>query len=391
MNRINRYAGLVFALVVFLFTGVNPALCGEVTRATLKNGLRVVIVQNSLAPVVTTQVNYLVGSNEAPAGFPGTAHAQEHMMFRGNPGLSSDQLSSIIAAMGGNFNAQTEQSLTQYFFTVPVEDMETALHVEAVRMRGILDSGKAWGEERGAIEQEVVQDLSDPMYILSTRLLGKLFEGSPYEHDALGTVASFDKTTGAMLKRFYNDWYAPNNAILVIAGNVDPQRTLALVKRLFGSIPRKKLPSRTPIDLSPLKPAEIELDSDLSYGLAVVAYRFPGLESPDYAAGTVLSDVLSSQRANLYALVPEGKALSASFDSYALPKMGYGFALSAFPQGEDGRPMVETIRKIIQGYVTNGVPAELVEASKRHEIAQAEYQKNSVEGLASAWSQALAL
>ncbi len=78
--------------------------------------------------------------------------------------------------------------------------METALHVEAVRMRGILDSDKAWGEERGAIEQEVVQDLSDPNYILSTRLLGKLFEGSPYEHDALGTVASFDKTTGAMLQ-----------------------------------------------------------------------------------------------------------------------------------------------------------------------------------------------
>lgn len=391
MNRINRYAGLVFALIIFLFAGVNPALSSEVTKATLKNGLRVAIVQNSLAPVVTTQVNYLVGSNEAPPGFPGMAHAQEHMMFRGNPGLTSDQSSSIIAAMGGNFNAQTEQSLTQYFFTVPVEDLETALHVEAVRMRGVLDSDKAWGEERGAIEQEVVQDLSDPQYILSTRLVGKLFEGSVYEHDALGTVASFDKTTGAMLKRFYDDWYAPNNAILVITGNVDPQRTLAMVKRLFGPIPRKKLPARAPIALSPLKPAEMQLDSDLSYGLAVVAYRFPGLESPDYAAGMVLSDVLSSQRANLYGLVPEGKALSASFDSYALPRMGYGFALSAFPLGEDGRPMVETIKKIVQDYVKNGLPPELVEASKRHEIAQAEFQKNSVEGLASAWSQALAL
>lgn len=390
MNRINRYAGLL-ALMVCVFTGVTPALSSEVTRATLKNGLRVVIVQNSLAPVVTTQVNYLVGSNEAPPGFPGMAHAQEHMMFRGNPGLSSDQLSSIIAAMGGNFNAQTEQSLTQYFFTVPVEDMETALHVEAVRMRGILDSDKAWSEERGAIEQEVVQDLSDPKYILSTRLTGKLFEGSPYEHDALGTVASFDKTTGAMLKKFYNSWYAPNNAILVIAGNVDPHRTLAMVKRLFGPLPRKKLPPRTRIDLAPLKPAEIQLDSDLSYGLALVAYRFPGLESPDFAAGVVLSDVLSSQRANLYALVPEGKALSASFESYALPKMGYAFAMSAFPQGEDGHPMVDTLKRIIGDYVKNGVPPELVEAAKRHEIAQAEFQKNSVEGLASAWSQALAL
>jgi len=391
MLKTARCAGFVFALMICLAAVARPASSGEVTKATLKNGLRVVIVQNSLAPVVTTQVNYLVGSDESPAGFPGMAHAQEHMMFRGNPGLSSDQLSSIIAAMGGNFNAQTQQTLTQYFFTVPVEDMETALHVEAVRMRGVLDSDKAWGEERGAIEQEVVQDLSDPEYVLGTRLLGKLFEGSPYGYDALGTVASFDKTTGAMLKKFYHDWYAPNNAILVIVGNVDPQRTLATVKRLFGSIPGKKLPARTPINLSPLKPAGLELDSDLPYGLAVAAYRLPGLESPDYAAGMVLSDVLSSRRANLYALVPAGKALSASFDSYALPKMGYGFALAAFPQGEDGRPMVAAIRKIIREYVANGVPAELVEASKRHEIAQAEFQKNSVEGLASAWSQALAL
>ncbi len=391
MSKFNRNIWFIIALILILFAGVHPVLSAEVTRATLKNGLRVVIVQNSLAPVVTTQVNYLVGSNEAPAGFPGMAHAQEHMMFRGSPGLTPDQLSSIIAAMGGNFNAQTQQSLTQYFFTVPAEDMETALHVEAVRMRGILDSDKAWGEERGAIEQEVVQDLSNPEYVLNTRLLGKLFTGTPYEHDALGTVPSFDATTGAMLKKFHDDWYAPNNAILVIAGNVDPQRTLALVKRLFESIPGKKLPARGRIEFSPLKPASLELDSDLSYGLTVVAYRFPGFESRDYAAGMVLSDVLSSQRGNLYALVPEGKALSADFESSAFPQMGYGFAMAAFPQGEDGHPMVETLKKIIQDYVKNGVPKELVEASKRREIAQAEFQKNSIEGLASAWSQALAL
>jgi len=229
MHNFNRYARFVFALVICLFACAHPALSGEVTKATLENGLRVVIVRNSLAPVVTTQVNYLVGSKEAPPEFPGMAHAQEHMMFRGNPGLTSDQLSSIIAAMGGEFNAQTQQTLTQYFFTVPAKDLETALHVEAVRMRGVLDSDKLWKEERGAIEQEVVQDLSNPQYMLISQLLSKLYQGTPYEHDALGTVPSFDKTTGAMLKKFYNDWYAPNNAILVISGNVDPNSTLATI------------------------------------------------------------------------------------------------------------------------------------------------------------------
>jgi len=188
MHNINQYARFVSALVFCLFAHVHPAISGEVTKATLENGLRVVIIQNSLAPVVTTQVNYLVGSNEAPPGFPGMAHAQEHMMFRGNPGLSSDQLSSITAAMGGEFNAQTQQTVTQYFFTIPANNLETALHVEAVRMSGVLDSDELWKEERGAIEQEVVQDLSDPQYILISKLLAKLYQGTPYEHDALGTV-----------------------------------------------------------------------------------------------------------------------------------------------------------------------------------------------------------
>ena len=122
---------------------------------------------------------------------------------------------------------------------------------------------------------------------------------------------SFDKTTGAMLKTFHAAWYGPNNAILIIAGDVDPARTLERVKELFGTIPARPLPPRPEVKLEPLKPALIKLDTDLPYGLAVVAFRLPGYDSPDYAAGQVLADVLDSQRGNLYTLVTEGKALSA--------------------------------------------------------------------------------
>src|SRR3984885_12051017 len=101
----------------------------SIVRATLSNGLRVIIVRNTLAPVVATSVNYLTGSEETPPGFPGTAHAQEHMMFRGSPGLSADQLADIGSVMGGNFNANTRESLTQYLFTVPAEDLDVALHI----------------------------------------------------------------------------------------------------------------------------------------------------------------------------------------------------------------------------------------------------------------------
>src|SRR3984893_769502 len=125
-----------------------------VLRATLTNGLRVVIVRNALAPVVATAVNYLVGSNEAPAGFPGTAHAQEHMMFRGSAGLSADQLADIGSIMGGEFNANTSEGMTQSRFTVPSTDLDSALHIEALRMADVTDSQEGWDQERGAIEQE---------------------------------------------------------------------------------------------------------------------------------------------------------------------------------------------------------------------------------------------
>ncbi len=200
----------------------------EVVRSTLDNGLQVIIVRNELAPVVSISVNYLVGSDEAPAGFPGLAHAQEHMMFRGGPGLTADQLANIGAVMGGDFNADTRESITQYLFTVPADDLSVALHVEALRMKAVDDSVQGWDQERGAIEQEVAQDMSDPAYVLYTQLRGVAFAGTPYAHDALGTRPSFDKTTAQMLKQFYGTWYGlANAAIMVIVGDVDPQQTLA--------------------------------------------------------------------------------------------------------------------------------------------------------------------
>ena len=391
--KIRKTAVLILVLALFTSVVVSPthAASGDVLRATLANGLRVVIVKNTLAPVVTTEVNYLVGSNEAPEGFPGMAHAQEHMMFRGSPGLSAAQLSHIMALMGGDFNADTQQTVTQYFLTVPADDLDVALHIESVRMQGVLDTQELWEQERGAIEQEVAQDLSNPEYVFSSRLLAELFSGTPYAHDALGTRPSFDKTTGAMLKQFYDTWYAPNNAILIVTGNVDPRKTLALVKKLFGPIPRKAVPHRPEVRLQPLKPASIALETDLPYGLSIVAYRLPGSDSPDYAAGTILADALDSSRGDLYALVPEGKALFTGFDGGTLPKATYAYALAGFPQAGDGTALAATIKTIIAGYVKNGFPADLVEAAKRHEIADAEFQRNSVSGLAAAWSQALAV
>lgn len=363
----------------------------DILRTTLDNGLRVVIVRHPIAPVVTTVVNYLVGSNQVPEGFPGMAHAQEHMMFRGSPALSANQLAAITAAMGGMFNADTQQVATQYFFTVPAEDLEVALHIEAIRMRGVLDSERLWRQERGAIEQEVAQDLSSPEYLFYTELLANLFKGTPYAHDALGTRASFEQTTGAMLKTFYDTWYTPNNAILVIVGDVKPPEALNQVKHLFGDIPRKALPPRKPIRLQPVEPRTLQLNSDLPYGLAMIAFRMPGYDNPDYAAAEVLADALDSQRGALYALTAAGKALHTGFSLSPLPEAGLGYAIAAFPKGGDAQAVIKDVQDMLSQSVNTGIPGDLVAAAKQRARTEAELQKNSVSGLAMAWSQALAV
>jgi zinc protease len=363
----------------------------DILRATLTNGLQVIIVRNTIAPVVTTMVNYRVGSDEAPAGFPGMAHATEHMMFRGSPGLSADQLAAISAAFGGDDDADTQQAVTQYFFTTPAENLEVALRVEATRMRDLLPDESLWTKERGAIEQEVAQDLSNPEYVFYEQLLAAIFKSSPYEHSPLGTRPSFDKTTDADLRNFHNTWYAPNNAVLVVVGNVEPEKVLEQVKKIFGGIPSKELPARPEFNFSPVKPDTMKLDTDLPYGLTAITFRFPGADSPDFAAAQILSDVLSSQRGRLYGLVPQGNALFAEFSYETLQKSGLGYAIAGFPAGADSANQLDNVKEILLAEITNGVSADLVEAAKRSEIINAELQKNSVSGVANAWSTAVAI
>ena len=363
----------------------------DVLRATLDNGLRVIIVRNTLAPVVSTAVNYLVGSDEAPAGFPGMAHAQEHMMFRGSPGLSADQLADIGAVMGGDFNADTRESLTQYLFTVPSDDLGVALHIEALRMRGVLDSTQGWDQERGAIEQEVARDLSDPDYVLYTKLRAYLFAGTPYSHDALGTRPSFNRTTAQMLQQFHQRWYAPNNAILIVVGDVDPTATLAEVRRLFGSIPRKSLPPRPAVMLQPVHATSLSVNTDQPNGALMIAMRVPGMRSADFPALEVLSDVLSSRRFALYGLVAQGKALDAGFALDPLPQAGLAYATVAFTPDADYHALEQDVRGILAKVVAQGVPPDLVAAAKLQEQRETGFLRNSIEGLASVWSDAVAL
>ena len=371
----------------------SPAAVGsDVLDATLPNGLRVVIVRNTLAPVVSTVMTYLVGSRDDPAGVPGMAHAQEHMMFRGTKHLSTSELGTVATALGGSFNAATTDTTTEYQFTVPAADLDAVLRIESDRMRDVLDAQSQWQNERGAIEQEVLRDQSSPGNDFFSEVHRIMWKGTPYGHEGVGTRAAFDRLTGPEIKAFHNTWYAPNNAVLVIAGDVDPRTALEHIRTRFDNIPKRAVPAHAVAHLEPLNAVQLDQPTTLVYPLALVALRLPGLNSPDFLASFVLQGILNSERGPLRALVDSGEALDSSWVSMPyVPEAQVGFATAALSPGSDPRKSAARLEGILTAYAQHGVPAELFASTKHQLIAGQELSRNSIEALASDWSTTIAV
>lgn len=388
-----RFAVGALAGFFFLAGGAGAARSQElsVTRATLQNGLRVIVVRDPLAPVALAMLNYQVGSNEQD--FAGQAHALEHMMFRGSSTLSQSQIADIAELLGGYWDADTQSEITQYFFMAPSQYLDLLLRMEASRAQGLTLSQADWAIERGAIKNEVTQDYSDPASHLFLKADLAMFAGTPYGSDGLGTLRSFDRQINApQLRAFYDAWYHPNNAIYVIVGDVDGPQTVKLVEKYFGSIPAAKLPPRRPVHLAPLRSQTIRVDSDQPYTLVALAYRFPGYRSQDYAAGQILEAVLSSERSDLFGLVADGKALQANFQDFDThPLAGSAAASVAVPVTTSPEAALVMLRNVLDRYGKNGVPGALVDAEKRRAIADAQFKANSIEDLGNQWSEAVAV
>jgi zinc protease len=380
---------LVAALVAI--PGIGRAQDLAVTRATLQNGLRIIVVRYPLAPVAMAMLNYQAGANEQD--FAGQAHALEHMMFRGSKTVTQSQLADIAELLGGYWDADTQSEVTQYYFMAPSQYLDVLLRMEASRAKDLNLDQKDWAIERGAIKNEVTQDYSDPVGHLFQMVDLSMFAGTPYGNDGLGTLNSFDHQINTpQLRAYYNTWYRPNNAIYVIVGDVDGPSTVKQVAKYFGSLPSAPLPARRPVYLSPLKSQTIRLDSDQPYTVATLAYRFPGYRSKDYAAGQILEAALSSQRADFFGLQAQGKALQASFTDFDThPLAGSAAAFIIVPVTTKAADAVAMVRAVLDNYRKNGVPAALVEAEKRRAIAQAQYNSNSIEDLTFQWSTAVAV
>jgi zinc protease len=388
-------AGGILSLLLAAAASAEPSAgssTSDVLKATLRNGLQVVIVRNTLAPVVSTDLSYLVGSRDDPPDMPGMAHAQEHMMFRGTKNLSTAELGTIATALGGDFNAETSEMTTQFQFTVPAADLDSVLRIESDRMHGVLDLQSQWQNERGAIEQEVARDEAQPGSDFFSDASAIAYKGTVYEHPGVGTKAAFDALTGPRLKAFWDRWYAPNNAVLVIAGDVDPAATLASVRAHFEGIPEKKIPAHQSAQFQPLRRTVIRRTTTLAYPLAAIGFRMPGLQDPDFLASYVLQGVLGADRGALHELGDDGLALDGEWTSMPYVKEAQlGFAVAALSPGTDPDSMAKKLESIMTNYRDHGVPAELFESTKRRLIADQELSRNSIESLASDWADTIAV
>ena len=378
---------VLVASLLGLGTGVNAQ--PQVTRATLGNGMKVIVVHDPLAPVVTTVLNYKIGSNDE--AISGLAHATEHMMFRGSKTISESLFSDISQLVGGDMDADTQSTITQYYFTVPSQYLDIALRLEASRAQGLVLSQKDWNIERGAILNEVTQDNSIATYRLFRKVTSNLLGGTPYANETLGTLQSFRRKINApQLRAFYRAWYHPNNAVFVIVGDVDGPTTLAKVRQYFGSIPAAALPPRKPVVLRPTRKAVYREESDFPVTFVALGYRLPGYTERDYAAVQILSDVLNSQRSKVYDLVVSGKVLYAGFNPETFAKAGIGVPYAVVPVTTKPEDADAALRSVLENYRKSGLPADLVEVAKQRQIAQAEFKANSISQLAFEWSEAVA-
>jgi len=357
-----------------------------VVRATLGNGMRVILLPDKLAPVATTSIVYGVGSSDDT--MPGIAHATEHMLFRGTPALSGGQLADIAARMGAQYNAFTSDQFTLYYYKLPSPYVDLALRIEADRMTHASFKAADWATERGAIEQEIRARDSQPTAKIGTKLRELFFQGTPFATASGGTIPSFEKMSSDDIRAFYLTWYKPGNATLIVAGDIDPPHTLAQIHRWFDGIADAPVPVRKPIDVPPLASSSLDATIDFPVGFGVLAYRMPGSNDPDYAASRVLGAVFNSGRGALADLSADGKVLGVLTVANAFPEVGASFLLAipakdGTPQGAQG-----LVSGVMDEYRKTGVPEDLIDAAKTRLLSEQAFTQSSISGLGFAWAEA---
>jgi zinc protease len=350
---------------------------------TLANGLRVVVVEDHAAPVVQTAMWYRFGANDERPGKTGLAHALEHMMFTGTVALSAAGLDDVTARLGTRENATTANDYTAYSFIVPADKLDLMLRIEADRMQHLYLSDDLWKTEKHAVLAEMDDDRNQPLTKLYDRVCKAASTARLCALGPLGDRADVARASAEDIRSYYQDWYGPNDATLVITGDVRPSEAFASAHAAFDAVPKTNLPARERQDPEYEIDRQVEVGGDFPYEVVDLAFAAPGSLEPDAPAFKIIDSVVNNQRSNFYkALVTSGYTLgySTQYDQNLRGGLYHVFLVVA--PGHTSAQARDAFTGVLSTMQTDGFPAELVEAAKTATMRSALYARDSVAGLA---------
>jgi zinc protease len=397
-----------FALLVVLFVlaagpgaaqeGAAPGFGAE--GFTLANGLQVVVIPNHRAPAVTQMVWYKVGGADEPRGKSGIAHFLEHLMFRGTKDVPPGMFSRLVAQNGGRDNAFTSEDYTAYFQTVAVDRLPLVMKLEADRMENLQISDTVVLPEREVIIEERRSRIdNNPAALLNEQVHTAIYLNHPYRIPTIGWEHEMEKLSTEDALAHYRSWYAPNNAVLVVAGDITAAQLKPLAEQYYGPIPARAVPPRNRLVEPPhVATARLEFRSprvaQANWTRSYLAPSYTGGETKHAYALEVLAQIVGSgATSRLYrALVVEQKiaqAAGAYYDPGSLDLATFGFY--AVPRADRSIAEVEgAVEAETRTLITKGVTGEEVERAKTRMIAEAVYARDSLSGPANIFGAALA-
>ncbi len=357
-------------------TAVPPpvATIEGITQYDLSNGLRVLLCPDPSRPTITANMTYLVGSRHEGRGESGMAHMLEHLLGNATAGFPS--LREALEARGADFNATTWFDRTNFFETLTASDdnLEFVLQLEAERMTSAQLTDEALAKEMQIISNEVEMDENDPLNILSQRMLSTAYLWHSYGNTPIGNLSDIRRFPLASLRRFYDSYYQPDNAVLLLAGRFDPATALALVERHFAAIPRpQRQLAATHTEEPPQDGPRLVTLSRGGAGAAVgLLYHTAAGADPDVPALDILYDILTAEPwGRLHeALVDSGLASSISGDTDAmgLAEPGVMEIIAKVPDTRDPRQVLEQMAQLVEGTAAAGISERAVERAKARRL-----------------------
>jgi zinc protease len=273
-------------LSCWLLVTIPVITMANVTEYQLDNGLKLIVKEDHRAPVVVTQVWYKVGSSYEQNGTTGISHQLEHMMFKGTENLGPNEFSQIIAANGGSENAFTGRDYTAYFQTLEKDRLEVSFRLEAERMRKlVIDNAELLKEREVVAEERRMRTDDNPQALVSEAFNAAAFVNSPYHHPVIGWMTDINNYEADDLRNWYQKWYAPNNATVVIVGDVEPEAVFALAKQYFGPLKSETtalLKPQIEIEQHGKRTVEVKAPAELPY--MMMGWKVPVVATIDQAS-----------------------------------------------------------------------------------------------------------